>query len=690
MTASLFHRPTPRRQRLFWSAVVLLVAASLRLWQLDRVPPGFHVDEAFHLLNAQTIAQGKAFPVFITGNYGNEPLFAYLSSITLTLVGPVTWAGRLTAAWAGLIGVAFTIRVGAEMFPRQGVGTLAGLMLATLYSHLHFSRYGSQPILTATAAAGTMAALWRGAPRAGSSTRTGSVWAYGLAGVCLGLGLVAALAFRLFPFIPLLSGLALLAARRKERRSLLGGGLLIGGAAILIYAPLGIFFSQHPAWFFDRFRQTTEATLGAGNPSQVLTTNTLTTIGGLFFKGDADWRYNLASRPALDAAQLLFFLIGLGLCLRRLRQPEAWALLAWLIIGLSPSALTEGAPQFGRITMVTPALALLAARGGRSAWTWAHSRAARGLIVAAIAFSIALTVRDYFGRWTNDPNTFAALNGDELAIALQLRAAPTGSTLYATPMQRDYYRDYRTIERIGLEEFGRLDRGYWSVEYLLGPEAYQRFGAFNGRECLVAPSLTTAPTTYAVLVEQSPDTLPALEAAFPSGTRAVSSLYPDRLRLETYQIPPGMTPRITAAVSRAADFGGIVRLTGYTLDTQESKPGGRIHLTVAWKVEQRTQSAYKVFIHLIGPPKADGSPVYAQRDAEPCLNSYPTWQWMPGEFVLDSAWLPLPDDIPPGSYTLQVGWYAISQTGERLPAFDESGRPLGEAVRLEQILVHTP
>jgi len=141
---------------------VLALAACLRLWRIAELPPGLHHDEAFHLLRAQEIARGQSFPVYIIGNNGNEPLFAYLTSLMLPMLGPLAWAGRLMAAWVGLVGVAFTVRAGREMFPRQGIGELAGLVLAAFYWHLNFSRFGSQPILAATAAAGTMAALWRG------------------------------------------------------------------------------------------------------------------------------------------------------------------------------------------------------------------------------------------------------------------------------------------------------------------------------------------------------------------------------------------------------------------------------------------------------------------------------------------------------------------------------------------------
>jgi len=173
---------TSRRQ-LIYSAGVLLLAASLRLWHISQTPPGLYLDEAYHLLRAQEIAYGEALPVFITGNNGYEPLFVYLAVIPLKILGPVAWAGRLATVWAGLVGVALTMRAGRELFPGRSVGVLAGLVLATLLWSLTFSRFGSQPILAVPAAAGTLAGLWHGA-------RTDTRRAFIVAGVSLGLGFV--------------------------------------------------------------------------------------------------------------------------------------------------------------------------------------------------------------------------------------------------------------------------------------------------------------------------------------------------------------------------------------------------------------------------------------------------------------------------------------------------------------------
>jgi len=655
--------PLARRHQFVLSVGVLVVAAGLRLWHISQTPPGLHYDEAFHLLRAQEIAHGASFPAYITDNQGNEPLFAYLSSIPLLILGPVPWAGRLMAAWVGLVGVAAILRAGREMFPRRGIGLLAGAVMATFYWHLNFSRFGSQPILAAAATAAAMAALWRGA-------RTGNRWAYVLAGLALGLGLSAYVAFRLFPLVPLCAGLALLLTQPNRRRSFFTGGALAVGVTTLIYSPLALFFLQNPHWFFNRYNQVTQATLQAQSPFVILTRNALKVANGLFFRGDADWKYNLPVRPALDPVQAAFFLLGTGLCVWKWRKPESLIVLWWLAVGLFPSILTEYAPQFGRAVMAAPAIALLIAIGMETVWQWAGGRGASKLVVVlALAFSATLTARDYFITWGQNHNLFVAFDVGLQWIARQLRAAPPGSALFETPV----YRTYPTFE------------------YILGAEAYKRFKYFDGRQCFVAPSVTTANTVYAVIVSPSEDpfTLPFLKTAFPAGSETAHELNGDSLYAVVYQIPAGQTAQVSVGVPRHVDFGGVVRMRGYAVTAGDLKPGGTIQLTATWEAERSTLAAYKTFIHLAGPPKDDGSVIYAQHDAEPCNNFYPSWQWAPGEIVSDRYSLSLPRDIPPGEYSVVIGWYD-SGTLERLTANDELGKVQDNAVELERVRIGEP
>ena len=573
------------------------------------------------------------------------------------MLGPVNWAGRLTTAWVGLIGVACVIRAGNALFPQHRAGLFAGLVLAAFYWDINFSRFGIPPILTAMATAGTMGAVWQG-------VRTGQRASYALAGMCLAIGLYSYVPFRLFVVVPLVTGLALLITQPAlQRRSILTGGLVMADVAFILYIPLLTFFIQNPAWFLNRFGQTTQDTLGAASRYQTLLENARLTLDGLFFSGDQNWRHNLSTRPALDSVQSLFFLLGIAASLRRWRSAETWTLITWLLVGLTPSVITVEAPHFGRTTMVTPAVALTMAWGIQTAWDTVSRRWVRGLIGVALGLSFLLTVRDYFVRWANDPNVLPAFNTQQVWLADTLRTAPSGAALYVTPMD---YRD-----------------DFWTFEYVLGSETFKRFRVFNGRKCLVLPSATMAGAMYAVIVHEDPSTLASLAQRFPTGTIARPSAPADHEYLNTYLIPDG--PATLGGASAAhANFGDMVALADYALSKETIAPGSSVTLSVAWAIKQPTPLPYKVFVHFVGAPQADGNTIYAQYDGPPCASSYPTWQWQPGETWRDAYSLTLPNALPPGEYRLHIGWYHET-SGTRLPLHDALGQPVGDAFQIVSV-----
>lgn len=651
---------------------VVLIAAFLRLWRISQLPPGLHADESYHLLMAQEILSGKSLPIFITGNNGYEPMVVYLAAIPLAILGPITWAGRLAMAWAGIVGVATAIRCGNEMFPRRQIGALAGLVLAGLFWNVDFSRFGSQPILAAVIAAGAMAALAR-------AVRTGRRRDYVVAGVCLGMGLYAYVAFRVFLLIPVGAILVIWLTRRlaggSNHRTVLAGGLLAGGVALLVFAPLGLFFAAHPDLFLARFQETTLPLTAHLSTVKTLLSNAQTTFGSLFFKGDANWRHNISGRPALDIFQAVFFVLGLAAIIWRWRQSQSWTLGLWLIVGFVPSIITVESPHFGRAIIVTPALALLAALGIELALKWIPKQMGRWVVGSALVLSMGLTLHDYFGVWAGSPEAFAAYEGQLAWAGRALRSAPAGATLFAAPFPRPNYE---------YPDFGA------TADYLIGPTAKTNLRTFTGQTCLVVPSQTNAPTVYAIRADEDSTTLPALKAAFPAGTYTQMNLLGEKPDTYVFQIPSGKVAQVPLVESKPVLFGDLVQLLGFTLNATTLKPGEHIQLTAVWEAASISKVPYKIFVHLIGPPQADGNIIYAQLDQQPCADSYPTWWWRPGELVADTYLLQPPADTPPGAYSLQIGWYKdpnVDPTGTRLTAADAAGRVLGDSVPLAQIVV---
>jgi hypothetical protein len=130
-----------------------------------------------------------------------------------------------------------------------------------------------------------------------------------------------------------------------------------------------------------------------------------------------------------------------------------------------------------------------------------------------------------------------------------------------------------------------------------------------------------------------------------------------------------------------ADFNRQVRLIGYHIEEPLS-PGRELELTLFWLVEAPIEVDFTVFVQLV-----DGkNNIVAQRDTKPQDGFYGTPYWQPGELVIDSHTVPLPDDLPPGRYNLLFGFYE-ADTGHRLQILDEAGEFVNDHMRLPDIEV---
>jgi hypothetical protein len=146
-------------------------------------------------------------------------------------------------------------------------------------------------------------------------------------------------------------------------------------------------------------------------------------------------------------------------------------------------------------------------------------------------------------------------------------------------------------------------------------------------------------------------------------------------------IPAAFARSTRGTVPVEANFGRLVRLIGYDLDTRRAYPGGRVPVTLYWQALSPIPISYQVFTHLEG----SSGPV-AQADGAPACWSYPTDRWRPGQIVADQHAMYLPPQLLPGSYPLQIGLYQ-ADTFERLDVLDAAGNPVGTSVTLTQVTI---
>ena len=92
-----------------------------------------------------------------------------------------------------------------------------------------------------------------------------------------------------------------------------------------------------------------------------------------------------------------------------------------------------------------------------------------------------------------------------------------------------------------------------------------------------------------------------------------------------------------------------------------------LQLTLFWQPLVPLSTDYTRFVHL----RNESGATVAQGDGRPLDGAYPTSRWQPDELVIDPITLPLPDDLPPGQYSLFTGLYQLD-TLARLPVIDDA------------------
>jgi len=116
-----------------------------------------------------------------------------------------------------------------------------------------------------------------------------------------------------------------------------------------------------------------------------------------------------------------------------------------------------------------------------------------------------------------------------------------------------------------------------------------------------------------------------------------------------------------------ATFAEAIQLIGVTVpDIQNSEfriQNSKLPVTFHWRALQPTDRPYTVFLQLLN----EQNEVLSGWDSQPFNGLYPTSLWSPGEVVVDTFLLLLPDTgLPPGAYRLITGLYDF-ETGQRLP-----------------------
>jgi hypothetical protein len=387
--------------------------------------------------------------------------------------------------------------------------------------------------------------------------------------------------------------------------------------------------------------------------------NILRTLGGLVASGDTTTAYNLPGRPVLDPIQAVFMLIGMLVCMRRIKQPEFFFVLGWAVVMLLPSMLSNGAPAFNRMAGALPALILLVALGGmqlyewlaRLPWNWI----APLTLIILLAFTTLKTAYDYFEVWPHAKGLLTAFSVAERIQAEAIKAQAATHQVYLSPSDSQ-----RSI-------FAYL----WQEQPLAK--------SFNGRRCTIIPRRTAQNTQWIIQAledKRTPDRLAALYQI--SNTQAVW-VATGSVVVEQLSIGAGETARVPTTT--LATLGDLFQLRDYRLIDPPTR-GGRLRIRLLWEPIGPTSDDWTIATYLLD----SAGQIRAQEDRQPCDSSYSTSHWQPTDLISDDRVLVIPQDLPAGQYQLAIVVYRPSDN-TRLPMRGPQDQPLGDMFSLGTVIV---
>lgn len=673
--------PAIKADWFYWVAIILLMlTAATRMWDLGTTPMGMTQDELANAEIASWLRGGYVSVIYDEIQPARE--FVYYSLLAgFTAVagdnGIIVW--RLPSVWISLVTLALSARLMRSLF-NERIALLALGLMAVLFwpvwlgrSVLHVTLV---PFITTLTAYTVMRAL-----RAGGRG-SAALW-YTFAGICLGVSQyvhVICWTLILFFFLYLLATLLTDSQYLKERWINIVYMLLL---MLIIMTPLFIYLSSNPG-VRDRVPLADQPGMVAELPGRFISA-----IAGLGLRGDILPWHNLPGRPVLGPVCALLFLVGLGVCIARVRQREYMAVLIWLAVGFLPSLFLPQKSDFEYMSVLLPILFifpsialyelfLLTTRADRLRIS--RDQVETAFTVTAflmITVNLFFTYRDFFVRWPDRADVREAYLSEIGAIAHYLDIDDEETPVAVCSGRLREERDAKALSNREILAY-MMHREDLPIRY------------FDCRRSLVLMDGGSEQRIFfprGHFYDLPGKFQPWMDDAEDIGIRYVSSDVAVRVDIETKlaDFAGGlMTLSPTAWPPEIGDFrlaelpvrfGYNLAFLGYDLRNPELRPGDYIEVATYWRMDGPPPPQLVQFTHLLGSPFV----VLAQNDSigvdVGTLQSRDVFM----EYIL----IQVPSAISEGYYSLSTGMY-FPDTNERLPAFEE-GNYIADRLFIEQV-----
>ncbi len=360
-------------------------------------------------------------------------MVVYLGALSVAQLGPTVLALRLPLAIASVSSVLAVFWLGRVLFEQdiEGrrhsrwrgvmVGAVGAGLMAVSIDQTFMGRMAFRANLLPLFLTVSLALLWLG-------WRQRRLWLIALAGIGTGLIPYTYIPARFVPFLLLFFGLSFLFSHGFLTKSRIRTVLPLVGmflvTATVVAAPILIHFALNPNHFFMRSSQLWifDDNIGAARTLSAFVENVWEYLLLFGIHSDQYWHHYSVKQMMLYPIEALFFWLGVGLALRRWRDPKYRLLLLWLGVMLLPSILsvatgtnTFGSHYFIRLSGAGPAIYLLASVGVWETFLFVRDRLPQNITPKPAALVSVLvggffliqgvqTYQTYFEKWANLPD----------------------------------------------------------------------------------------------------------------------------------------------------------------------------------------------------------------------------------------------------------------------------------------------
>lgn len=657
--------------------LLLLLAALLRTYDLANLPQGFSEDEIVNIRLVDNVRQGDIFVFFPGEDGGREGAYHVFAAFVTSFVGEGTIGFRIGSLWLSLISIAIIYTLGNHLF-NPIVGVLAAGLVTVNMSSILLARAVSSDATVLFLVSAIMLALARSLPvyrrtRAVSS----NIVSFAALGALLGIGvyLHPSSLFIVLGAMVYIAHLLYIRVLFRERRSYTMLSILL---MLIICMPYLISSINLPQ--FSGVQRI------LSHYSDGLPRSIADGLLAIIANGDADPRHNLPWRPLVDAFSGLLMLVGIVTCTLRKHRPRFMLLLIMFALALPAALVVENSPNFARMSVILPQLALFFGIGFYSvvrAPIFADvifRRLAVAGVLILLLINVVWTWTDLFGDWRDNEAVVPLFNGELGQIAHYLDTVGDetpvvfcNSSWANIEPEPELGNSDKTLLMMNRSQFAFSEVDCSQSLLLTNGGARQRIVFFDGAALDdVHPYLQEWLSHGQSVTGKAPrDAIIELETA---------QLLADRAGAFTTTAPLSYAPEVAdpEPIAPPIRFGGNLTFLGYEPEIErEILPGESVDVITYWRVEGEFLRDIILKHHVLADPV---TPI-GIRDV---ISVNP---FMLGErdVFIQVTPVRLRDTTLPGKYIVAVGAYRQSDQ-ERLPALKED-LPHGDRIFLYEIEV---